>query len=188
MSAGQIASIVKLTRKKVYERFYGAGIRGTRQEGTTLMVYPVSDKIRSKQEDKEEGYVSLEELSATYGICLESVKQRVCRRAFVPDHMGWHGRMMYEMTPELEHAVKNAAPVANVSRGNPRTKTYKSYGQESDALLDAERVKREWVGHVGRVVINGKETMRGIIQTVNACGVVIDGVPGIAIKEVELVD
>lgn len=184
------------TLQAVYDRLYLNHIHGVKYpDNPGHFVYPVDDDFFMTRQEavarrEAKGYVSVDTLAKRFGLSKPTVCKKICGAGLAPDETDvnrvrwWKDGLwtwgLFNVPPPPE-VVEKFSGESSETAAAPRKKSERKpehvrFGNpDVDSMLDMEEEKRKWIGKRGRIIVNGRVAVEGIIESVSSCGVYVKG-------------
>lgn len=153
-----------------------------RQRINKILHYRAAPSLTDENSGYIEGCITVSNLAAQLGISEVKVVQRLLDIEEQP--------IMYGKTEGYVYKLRDG--LLEDLRGNDRhvhttteTENTSDMDEISRTLQEDVKLKKQWVGKKGRLVVDGIITAEGIIEFVSECGVFVSGVRGY-LRELQL--
>ena len=204
MTLDEIAARLGVSRSVARKRLLRAGITGWRPKECRpyRKIYKVGESFFLPQmdpvdENHARGLVTAVDIAKRNNCSASSVLFKLRENGIRPDCVVKCGIYMWRDRPEIdqiasliERKTDKPSEEGQEEKVEEIKAGYKSIirGSILDDLKE-EKIKRQWIGRMGRLVVKGHVVAEGIIESVSMCGVYLKGstLRG-TLKELELTD
>lgn len=126
-----------------------------------------------------EGCITVHSLASQLGLRADTVIHRLLAMGEKPVMYGKVEGFVYKLRDGLLDDLRNKHPKSAETEDIV-------YADETSQSLQADvKMKKQWIGKKGRLVVDGQVYAEGTIESVSECGVFVDGVRGY-LRELQL--